>query len=81
MSSFTGGQRFGKAYRRYVVGGISLIVVEALLILGLLWQRARRRSLENELAISNDRIRLTVEVGRSVGVGFGPQEWTRSAVR
>jgi PAS domain S-box-containing protein len=56
-----------ESYRRYVVGGISLIVVEALLILGLLWQRARRRSLENELAISNDRIRLTVEVGRSVG--------------
>ena len=39
-----------EAYRRYVVGGISLIVVEALLILGLLWQRARRRRVESELA-------------------------------
>ena len=55
-----------EAYRRYVVAGISLIVVETLLILGLLWQRARRRRVENELAISNDRLRLAVEVGRSV---------------
>jgi len=55
-----------ETYRRYVVGGISLIVVEALLILGLLWQRARRRRVEDELAISNDRLRLAVEAGRSV---------------
>ncbi len=55
-----------EAYRRYVAGGISLIVVEALLILGLLWQHARRRRVENELAISNDRLRLAVEAGRSV---------------
>ncbi len=55
-----------EAYRRYVVGGISLIVVEALLILGLLWQRARRRRVENELAVSNDRLLLAVEAGGSV---------------
>ena len=55
-----------EAYRRYVAGGISLIVVEALLILGLLWQRARRRRVENELAISTERLRLAVEAGRSV---------------
>jgi PAS domain S-box-containing protein len=55
-----------EAYRRYVAGGISLIVVEALLILGLLWQRARRRRVENELAISNERLRLAVEAGGSV---------------
>jgi PAS domain S-box-containing protein len=55
-----------EAYRRYVAGGISLIVVEALLILALLWQRARRRRMENELAISNDRLRLAVEAGGSV---------------
>ena len=55
-----------EAYRRYIAGGISLIVVEALLILGLLWQRARRRRVENELAVSNDRLRLAVEAGGSV---------------
>jgi PAS domain S-box-containing protein len=55
-----------ETYWRYIAGGISLIVVEALLILGLLWQRARRRRVENELAVSNDRLRLAVEAGRSV---------------
>ncbi|WP_158752145.1 ABC transporter substrate binding protein [Acidobacterium sp. S8] len=55
-----------EAYRRYVAGGISLVVVETLLIAGLLWQRARRRRVEEELAISTDRLRLAIEVGGSV---------------
>jgi signal transduction histidine kinase/ABC-type uncharacterized transport system substrate-binding protein len=58
---------FWESYRGYIVGAISLIVVETLLIFGLLWQRARRRKVESELAISNDRLRMTVEVGGSVG--------------
>jgi PAS domain S-box-containing protein len=32
-----------ESYKRYIVGVISLILLEALLISGLLWQRARRR--------------------------------------
>ena len=40
--------------------------MEGLLIFGLLWQRARRKRVENELAISNDRLRLAVEAGGSV---------------
>jgi PAS domain S-box-containing protein len=32
-----------QTYRRYIVGGSCLILLEALLISGLLWQRARRR--------------------------------------
>ena len=32
-----------QTYRRYIVGGSSLMLLEALLISGLLWQRARRR--------------------------------------
>ncbi len=52
-----------ESYKNYVIGGISLILLEALLIGGLLRQRARRRKVESELAISNDRLRLTVEVG------------------
>jgi len=55
-----------EAYQRYIIGGISLILVEALLILGLLWQRARRRKVERELAVTNDRLRLAVEAGGSV---------------
>jgi PAS domain S-box-containing protein len=41
--------------------------VETLLIFGLLWHRTRRREAETDLAITNDRLRLSVEAGRSVG--------------
>lgn len=56
-----------ESYRWYIVGGLSLILLESLLIIGLLWQRARRRKVEVELAITNDRLRLAVEAGKSVG--------------
>jgi PAS domain S-box-containing protein len=46
-----------EAYRGYIIGGISLILLETLLISGLLWQRARRRKVENDLVVSNDRLR------------------------
>jgi PAS domain S-box-containing protein len=55
------------AYRWYILGGIFLILVETLLILGLLWQRARRRKVETELAVTYDRLRLSVEAGKSSG--------------
>jgi PAS domain S-box-containing protein len=54
-------------YRQYIIAGIALILVETLLILGLLWQRAKRREVEKNLRISNDRFRLAVESGKSVG--------------
>jgi len=54
-------------YRGYVIGGIALILAEMLLILGLLWERAKRREVETNLAISNERFRLAVESGKSVG--------------
>lgn len=38
-----------ESYRSYIVGGIFLCVVEATLILGLLWQRAKRRKIEASL--------------------------------
>jgi PAS domain S-box-containing protein len=56
-----------ESYKWYIIGGISLVSLEALLIGALLWQRARRRKVETDLAISNDRLRLAVEAGRSVG--------------
>jgi len=46
-----------ESYRAYVIGGISLILVETLLISGLLWQRARRRKVESDLVVTNDRLR------------------------
>jgi PAS domain S-box-containing protein len=55
-----------ESYKDYIIGGISLISLEALLIGGLLWQRARRRKVETDLAITNDRLRLAVEaIGES----------------
>jgi PAS domain S-box-containing protein len=56
-----------ESYKAYIIGGISLILVETLLIFGLLWHRTRRREAETDLAIINDRLRLSVEAGRSVG--------------
>ncbi len=54
-------------YKQYIMAAIALILVETLLILGLLWQRAKRREVEKNLAISNDRLRLAVGSGKSVG--------------
>ena len=31
-------------YRKYVLAGVAVIILQSLLIVGLLWQRARRRS-------------------------------------
>ncbi len=41
-----------ESYKAYIIGGISLILLETLLIIGLLWQQARRRKAETELAIA-----------------------------
>ncbi|QNI31136.1 PAS domain S-box protein [Alloacidobacterium dinghuense] len=56
-----------ETYQRYILGVIFLILLETLLILGLLWQRARRRRVESELAVAHDRLRLAVEAGKSSG--------------
>ena len=53
-------------YKVYIIGSISLILVEALLIFGLLW-RQRARKVEAELAITNERLRLAVAAGKAVG--------------
>jgi PAS domain S-box-containing protein len=41
--------------RKYFIAGITLITVQALLIFGLLWQRARRRKTEAELRRSEEK--------------------------
>jgi PAS domain S-box-containing protein len=56
-----------EAYKWYIVGGIALILAQTLLIVGLAWQRARRRKAETELEITNDRLRQAVEAGKCVG--------------
>ena len=56
-----------ETYKRYFVVGISLILLETLLIVALFWQRSRRRKVENELTVAHDRLRLAVEAGKSSG--------------
>jgi PAS domain S-box-containing protein len=55
-----------EAYRRYIIAGVSLIVLETVLLYALLLQRLRRRKAEGELATAYDRLRLALETGRSV---------------
>jgi PAS domain S-box-containing protein len=68
-----------ESYKWYIIGGVTLIVLEALLIFALLWQRAGRRKAEKELAITYDRFHQAVEAGKSVGwdwdVKTGRDRW------
>jgi PAS domain S-box-containing protein len=51
---------FWEAYERYIVMGLILLMVQAVAIFALLWQRAQRRKTEASL-------RLAMEAGQSVG--------------
>src|SRR4029077_285249 len=66
-------------YWRYLIGSIVLLLLQTLLIFGLLRQRARRRTTETELKLSNDRLRQAVEAGKCVGwdwdVKTGRDRW------
>jgi PAS domain S-box-containing protein len=66
-------------YKWYIIAGIVLILVEAVLIFGLLWQRTRRRRAEAELGISSEQLRLAVATGRSAGwewdINTGQSRW------
>jgi PAS domain S-box-containing protein len=68
-----------ESFKWYIVSGIALILLEALLIGGLVWQRARRRKVETDLAVTYDRLRLAVEAGKSVGwdwdIKSGRDQW------
>jgi PAS domain S-box-containing protein len=48
-------------YRKYILAVIALIVAQALLIAGLLWQRARKRKAEAVLRESEERFRVMAD--------------------
>jgi len=48
-------------YRRYAISAIALIVAQALLIIGLLWQRTRKRKVEAVLRESERRFRVMTD--------------------
>jgi PAS domain S-box-containing protein len=50
-----------ESYRRYIIPGVALIVVQALLIAGLLLQRARQRKAEAGLRESEKRFRVMAD--------------------
>ncbi len=56
-----------ESYKSYIIGGISVCLAETLLVLGLLWQRAKRRKVEAQLVVTNDQLRLAMESGKAVG--------------
>jgi len=58
---------FWEAYRRYILAGLFLLLAQTLAISALLWQRAIRRKTQLELLTSNQRLRLAMESGQSVG--------------
>jgi PAS domain S-box-containing protein len=68
-----------EAYKWYIVGATSLMLLETLLILGLVWQRHKRKKAESELAFTYDGLCLAVEAGRAVGwdwdVKHGRDRW------
>jgi PAS domain S-box-containing protein len=63
-------QSFWRLYKWRVIGAISICAVEALLILGLLAQRARRRRVEEELRDNEDRLNLALSAAN-----MGAWDW------
>jgi PAS domain S-box-containing protein len=55
------------------------MLAEALLIFALVWQRARAKRAETQLAMTFDRLRLAVEAGKSIGwdwdIKSGQDRW------
>lgn len=57
---------FWKRERKYILFSIALIVAQAILIIGLLWQRARKRKAEAVLRESEERFRVMADTTPSL---------------
>ena len=55
-----------ESYRKYILAAIVLIVAQALLIIGLLWQRARKEKAEAVLLESEERFRVMADTTPSL---------------
>ncbi len=55
-----------KTYWKYIVGAGALIFVQALLILGLLWQRFRKRKAEAALRETEERLQVMADASPSL---------------
>ena len=59
-----------EVYKWYILSALCLVMLQTAMISGLLVQRRRRRAAERELDIAYERLRLSVEAGRSVAWDF-----------
>jgi PAS domain S-box-containing protein len=57
---------FWQIYKRYIIAGIFLLVAQALIIIGLLWQQTQRKRIQTELVLSNNSLRESEERFRLV---------------
>lgn len=57
---------FWQIYKRFISAGIFLILAQALIIIGLLWQRAERKKIQTKLILSNNDLRESEERFRLV---------------
>ncbi|HEX3438671.1 MAG TPA: PAS domain S-box protein, partial [Pseudacidobacterium sp.] len=57
----SGPAGIGGTYRKYVIAAIAVIFAQALLIIGLLWQQARKRKSEAVLRESEERFRVMAD--------------------
>jgi PAS domain S-box-containing protein len=55
-----------QAYTRLMILGIFLLLAQALIIIAILWQRAKTKNMRAELIRSNDRLRLAIETLKAV---------------
>jgi PAS domain S-box-containing protein len=55
---------FWESYKQYIIGVALLCLAETVLIFALLWQRARRRKVEQALRESEGRFRLAAQAGK-----------------
>lgn len=74
-------QSFWRLYRWYVIGALSLIVMQAVLISGLLLQRTRRRRAETAVRTSEAALRVSYErIRQLAGRLIGAQETARTRI-
>jgi PAS domain S-box-containing protein len=58
---------FWEVYQRRIIAGIFVLLAQALVIIALLWQRAKTRQTEVQLRRYSDQLRLAMESGKAVG--------------
>jgi len=56
-----------EAYWRYIIAGFFVLLAQTLVIIALLWQRAKQRQAEVKLLRYGDQLRLAMESGKAIG--------------